>query len=100
MAARDSSLCALDATPWDKRAGLLDDVPVLLCRRRGAAFDLILDRPFLFRSQFVFTVAKGRPAIWWQTQMNVQAANPVARIPRVRAAGPLTIAIDSREKYS
>jgi hypothetical protein len=91
--------CAQDATPWDESAGLLDDVPVLLCRRRGAAIDLVLDRPSLSRSQFVFTEARGRPAIWWQTQKTAQAANPGARIPRGRSAGPLTIAIDTREKY-
>jgi hypothetical protein len=56
--------CAQDATQWDESAGLLDDVPVLLCRRRGAAIDLVLDRPSLSRSQFVFTEARGRPAIW------------------------------------
>lgn len=33
--------CAQDATPWDENAGLLDDAPVLLCRRRGAAIDLV-----------------------------------------------------------
>jgi ERCC4 domain-containing protein len=91
--------CAQDATPWDESAGLLDDVPVLLCRRRGAAIDLVLDRPSLSRSQFVFTEARGRPAIWWQTQKTAQTANPGARIPRGRSAGPLTIAIDTREKY-
>lgn len=91
--------CAQDATPWDESAGLLEDIPVLLCRRRGAAIDLVLDRPSLSRSQFVFTEARGRPAIWWQTQKTAQAANPGARIPRGRAAGPLTIAIDTREKY-
>ncbi len=32
--------CAQDATPWDASAGLLDDVPVLLCRRRVSC-----DRP-------------------------------------------------------
>jgi hypothetical protein len=37
--------CAQDATGWDQAAGLLEDVPVLLCRRRGAAIDLVLDRP-------------------------------------------------------
>jgi len=67
-------------------------VPVLLCRRRGAAIDLVLDRPSLSRSQFVFTQARGRPAIWWQTQKTAQAANPGARIPRGRAvatSGPV-----------
>ena len=91
--------CAQDATRWDQAAGLLEDVPILLCRRRGAAIDLVLDRPSLSRSQFVFTVARGRPAIWWQTPKTAQAANPGARIPRGRSAGALTIAIDTREKY-
>ncbi|OLC39914.1 MAG: hypothetical protein E6I11_04260 [Chloroflexi bacterium] len=91
--------CSQDAIPWDESADLIDDVPVLLCRRRGAAIDLVLDRPSLSRSQFVFTVARGRPAIWWQTQKTAQAANPGARIPRGRAAAALTIAIDTREKY-
>jgi len=91
--------CSRDVTSWDESADLIDDVPVLLCRRRGAAIDLVLDRPSLSRSQFVFTVARGRPAIWWQTQKTAQAANPGARIPRGRAAGALTIAIDTREKY-
>ena len=91
--------CAQDATGWDRAAEQLEDVPVLLCRRRGAAIDLVLDRPSLSRSQFVFTQARGRPAIWWQTQKTAQAANPGARIPRGRSAGVLTIAIDTREKY-
>ena len=91
--------CAQDAIAWDRAAEQLEDVPVLLCRRRGAAIDLVLDRPSLSRSQFVFTQARGRPAIWWQTQKTAQAANPGARIPRGRSAGVLTIAIDTREKY-
>ena len=91
--------CARDETLWDESGGLLEDVPVLLCRRRGAAIDLVLDRPSHSRSQFVFTGVRGRPAIWWQTQKTAQAANPGARIPRGRAAGPLLIAVDTREKY-
>ncbi len=43
--------------------------------------DLVLDRPRLFRSQFVFTEAKGRAAIFWQTQKTARAANPGGRIP-------------------
>jgi len=91
--------CAHDGTAWDESAGLLDEAEVLLCRRRGAAIDLVLARPQLARSQFVFTEARGRPAVWWQTQKTVQAANPGARVPRGRAVGPLTIAVDTREKY-
>ena len=91
--------CAQGGNGWDESAELVEDVAVLLCRRRGAAIDLVLDRPFLSRSQFVFTQARGRPAIWWQTQKTAQAANPGARIPRGRSAGPLTVAVDTREKY-
>lgn len=91
--------CSSEDTAWDERAGLIDEAEVLLCRRRGAAIDLVLNRPQLARSQFVFTQARGRPAVWWQTQKTVQAANPGARVPRGRAAGRLTIAVDTREKY-
>jgi hypothetical protein len=91
--------CAQDDSPWDPTADLVEDVPVLLCRRRGAAIDLVLDRPTLSRSQFVFTQARGRPAIWWQTQKTAQAANPGARIPRGRSAGELIVTVDTREKY-
>lgn len=91
--------CARDATSWDESAGVLEEVPVLLCRRRGAAIDLVLDRPALARSQFVFTEARGRPAIWWQTQKTAQAGNPGARIPKGRGARDLVFAVDTREKY-
>src|SRR5260370_24697391 len=91
--------CTQGGTGWNESGGLVDDAAVLVCRRRGAAIDLILDRPRLARSQFVFTNARGRPAIWWQTQATAQSANPGARIPRGRASGPLAIAVDSREKY-
>ncbi|MBJ7593418.1 MAG: ERCC4 domain-containing protein [Candidatus Dormibacteraeota bacterium] len=91
--------CAQDGSAWTDSAGLVDDAAVLLCRRRGAAIDLVLDRPRLARSQFIFTTARGRPAVWWQTQKTVQAANPGARVPRGRAPGRLLIAVDTREKY-
>jgi len=91
--------CADEATPWDDSAGLVDEAAILICRRRGAAIDLVLDRPRLARSQFVFTNIRGRPAVWWQTQKTAQAANPAARVPRGRLPGRLTVAVDPREKY-
>jgi hypothetical protein len=91
--------CSHEQTPWDESAGIVDEADVALCRRRGAAIDLVLDRPQLTRSQFVFTMARGRPAVWWQTQKTVQAANPGARVPRGRLADSLTVVVDTREKY-
>jgi ERCC4-type nuclease len=62
--------------------------------------DLVLDRPRLSRSQFVFTETRGRPAIFWQTQKAAKAANPGARIPRARPIPEgFTILIDTRERY-
>jgi len=79
---------------------VIEETPVTLCLRRGAAIDLVLDRPRLARSQFVFTEVRGRPAIFWQTQKTAKAANPGARVPRRRTlADGFTIAIDTRERY-
>jgi len=91
--------CSQEGTTWDERVNVVDEADVLVCRRRGAAIDLVLDRSQHARSQFIFTQARGRPAVWWQTQKTAQAANPGARIPRGRVAGLLTIAVDTRERY-
>lgn len=86
--------------PWPDDAEVLEREPVSLCRRRGPAVDLVLDRSARARSQFVFTQVRGRRAIFWQTQKTARSANPGARVPRSRALRePLTIAVDSRERY-
>ena len=85
---------------WPAEAEIIDQAPGLLCRRRGAAIDLVLDRPRLARSQFVFTLVKGREAIFWQTQKTARAANPGGRIPRRRTlTDAITIVVDTRERY-
>jgi hypothetical protein len=91
--------CVEHSAGVEEMREVIDEAPVVVCRRRGAAIDLVLDRPRLARSQFVFTLVRGRPAIWWQTQTSVQTANPGARVPRGRAAGELTVLVDTREKY-
>lgn len=85
---------------WPGDAEIIQEVPVASCRRRGAAIDLVLDRPRLARSQFVFTEVNGRPAIFWQTQKTARAANPGGRIPRRRTLQEaVRIAVDTRERY-
>ncbi len=92
--------CHIYEEEWSDEIEIVEETPVLLCRRRGGAIDLHLDRPRLARSQFVFTRVKGREAIFWQTQKTARAANPGGRIPRRRAlAGPVTITVDTRERY-
>jgi hypothetical protein len=89
--------------PWPETAEIVEETPVATCRRRGASIDLVLARPQLARSQFVFTQVRGRPAIFWQTQKAARAANPGARIPRGRVVRVVedvpTIVIDTRERY-
>lgn len=85
---------------WPQGAEILEETPIVSCRRRGALIDLVLDRPRLARSQLVFTETRGRATIFWQTQKAARAANPGARVPRARAAVQgLAIAIDTRERY-
>lgn len=84
---------------WPDDPEILERVQIKLCRRRGPAIDLVLDRPQLARSQFVFTEVRGRPAIFWQTQKTARAANPGARVPRRRTLASLTIVVDTRERF-
>jgi hypothetical protein len=86
---------------WPEVPEVVESVLVLHCKRRGAAIDLVLDRPRLARSQFVFTEVRGRPAIFWPTQRTARGANPGGRVPRRRVlTGGFPIVIDSRERYS
>jgi hypothetical protein len=82
-------------------AELVERVPVRSCRRRGGAIDLVLDRPREHRSQLVFTRARGRQVIFWQSPRTARAARPGVRVPGRRAGGleQLTIFVDTRERY-
>ena len=94
--------CARVDNGWPPEAEIVEDVPVTLCRRRGVAIDLVLDRPRENRSQFVFTtLPSGREGIFWQTRKVVTTARPGARIPGRRASGipELVIVVDTRERY-
>jgi hypothetical protein len=94
--------CARVDDGWPLDAEVVEEVPVTLCRRRGVAIDLVLDRPRENRSQFVFTtLPSGREGIFWQTRKVVTTARPGARIPGRRASGiaELVIVVDSREHY-
>lgn len=72
-----------------------------MCRRRGSAIDLVLDRRINSRSQFVFTTSKGREIILWQTAKVTRKARPGARVPKRRASGlkEWQITVDTRERY-
>jgi len=91
---------------WPVDAEVLERVAVRQCQRRGAAIDLVLDRPRENRSQIVFTTPNadrqgGRPMIFWQTARTARRARPGQRVPTRRASEleVLKIVVDTRERY-
>jgi hypothetical protein len=57
------------------------------CRRRGAAIDVICDRARENRSQLVFTTARGRDVVFWQSPRTRKQARPNVRTPTARGYG-------------
>lgn len=86
---------------WPPEPEIVERVPVRSCARRGAAIDLVLDRARESRSQLVFTTARGRDAVFWQSPRTRKQARPSVRTPVARAAGvtELEILADSHEQY-
>jgi hypothetical protein len=86
---------------WPADPEIVEQVPVRSCVRRGAAIDLILDRARENRSQLVFTTARGREAVFWQSARTRKQARPNVRTPTARAAGiaELEVVVDSHEQY-
>jgi hypothetical protein len=86
---------------WPDDPDIVEQVGLRSCVRRGAAIDLVLDRGRENRSQLVFTKARGRDAVFWQSPRTRRQARPNVATPTARAAGisELEIVVDSREQY-
>ncbi|HVN13226.1 MAG TPA: histone-like nucleoid-structuring protein Lsr2 [Kineosporiaceae bacterium] len=89
------------AEEWPAEPDIVERVPVRSCVRRGAAIDLVLQRSRENRSQIVYTTARGREAVFWQSPRTRKQARPQVRTPTARAAGlaDLRILVDTRERY-
>ena len=88
------------APEWPAAPEIVERVVVRSCVRRGAAIDLVLDRGRENRSQFVFTKARGRNMIFWQSARTTRQARPNVSVPTRRASGHvLDIIVDSHERY-
>ena len=87
---------------WPDTPDIIERAPIRSCVRRGAAIDLILDRARENRSQIVFTTARGRDAVFWQSPRTRKQARPNVTTPTARAAGiaSLEIVVDTREQYA
>lgn len=98
---RTSKVYAHRADEWPREAAIVQRVPVRSCVRRGASIDLVLDRGRENRSQFVFTRARGREMIFWQSARTRKQARPNVSVPTARASGQvLDIVVDSHERYA
>jgi hypothetical protein len=87
---------------WPAEPDVVERVAVRSCVRRGAAVDLVLDRSRENRSQIVFTTARGRDAVFWQSARTRKQARPQVRTPTARAGGvaDLEILVDAHERYA
>jgi len=92
----------VDLDDWPTQPEIVERAPIRSCVRRGAAIDLILDRGRENRSQLVFTTARGRDAVFWQSPRTRKQARPNVSTPTARAAGiaELEILVDTREQYA
>lgn len=92
----------VDAAEWPEAAEIVERIPVRSCVRRGAAIDLVVDRARENRSQVVFTIARGREMVFWQSPRTRKQARPQVTTPTARASGlaDLQIAVDTREQYA
>ena len=86
---------------WPEDGEVVERVPLRSCVRRGAAIEVVADRARENRSQFVFTTARGREVVFWQSPRTRKQARPNVALPTARAAGlvELEIIVDTRERY-
>jgi hypothetical protein len=87
---------------WPVEPDIVERLALRACTRRGAAIDVVADRGREQRSQVVFTTARGREMVFWQSPRTRKQARPEVRLPTARAAGiaELEIVVDARERYA
>lgn len=91
---------SLDEWPTDPE--IVERLPMRSCQRRGASIDVILHRGRENRSQLVFTTARGRDVVFWQSPRTRKQARPNVRTPTARAQGleELQILVDTHERHA
>lgn len=98
----DKDLYCHELAVWPEGAEELARVPVISCQRRGAAVELVLERAQRRRSLFVWTASKqGKRLVFWRSEKSMRSTRPGVRAPQARGLdGPLTVTVDTRERYS
>jgi hypothetical protein len=91
----------LPADTWPAQPEPVEHIDLRACQRRGAAIDIVADRTRESRSQLVYTTARGRDVVFWQSPRTTKQSRPGVRTPTARAAGiaELAIIVDAHERY-
>ena len=78
----------VSADEWPADPDIVERTRLRSCVRRGAAIDVVVDRSRESRSQIVFTKARARDVVFWQSPRTRKQARPrTSRTPTARAAG-------------
>ena len=80
---------------WPAGTEVVERVELRSCRRRGAAIDVVATRARENRSQLVYTTARGREVVFWQSARTRKQSRPGVRVPSARAAGLAELVIVS-----
>jgi ERCC4-type nuclease len=88
-------------TEWPDAPEIVERIPLRACSRRGAAIDIVAERGREKRSQMVYTKARGRDVVFWQSPRTRKQARPDVRLPTSRAAkiAEVEIVVDAHEQY-
>jgi hypothetical protein len=91
----------VDVGEWPEAPEIVERVGLRSCARRGAAIDVVCDRGREQRSQIVFTKARGRDVVFWQSARTRKQSRPDVSVPTARAQGieELEILVDAHERY-
>lgn len=91
----------VDLDAWPEAPEVVERVPLRVCTRRGAAIEVVADRGREQRSQLVYTRARGRDVVFWQSPRTRKQSRPNVSVPTARASGivELEIIVDSHERY-
>jgi len=88
------------ADEWPDDADIVERIPLRSVVQRGAAIDIVAARGREQRSQLVYTKARGRDMVFWQSPRTRKQARPDVTMPTARAAGiaGLQVLVDTREQ--
>lgn len=86
---------------WPEEPEIVERTTLRTCARRGAAIDVICERGREQRSQIVYTRARGRQVVFWQSPRTRKQSRPQLRVPSARAQGiaSLEVIVDAHERY-